>query len=238
MTLPPFPGATSVSRLSVYPDPCRDGLPGGTPHVHLASTEAYVVVGGHGALQTVDSSGFRETGLRPGSTVWFTPGTIHRAINRGDLEVVVVMQNAGLPEAGDAVMTFPASIVADPGRYRDAAALPSGAPDEVMAAAARRRRDAAVEGFLDIVRGLDAGDTDPLERFYASAVALVRPAVAGWRRIWQDTVAREASHTAEILDALDGGNGEHLHRAMLLDAPSSPTLKWGMCGRLRTHDVG
>src|SRR5687767_8160590 len=93
-----FPGGTSVTRLSVYSGHCAaDGLAGGTPHLHLASTEAYVVIGGSGALHTLDVSGFRATPLTAGSTVWFTPGTIHRAVNHGDLQVVVVMSNAGLP---------------------------------------------------------------------------------------------------------------------------------------------
>ena len=80
--------------------------------------------------------------------MWFTPGTIHRAVNRGGLEVVVVMQNAGLPEAGDAVMTFPPEVVADPARYAAAAALPPDAEDDELGEAVRRRRDLAVDGFL------------------------------------------------------------------------------------------
>lgn len=237
MTLP-FPGGTSVTRLSVYSSACPDGLVGGTPHLHTASAEAYVVIGGHGALQTIDMSGFRETELGPGSTVWFTPGTIHRAINRGGLEVVVVMQNAGLPEAGDAVMTFPPEIVSDPARYRTAATLPSGEVAEgVMEEAARRRRDLAVQGFLLLAASVEAGDVAPLERFYDSAVALVRPAVPGWQRTWEDTVAREVRRTADVLAALERGDGRHLRDAMLLESPPSPTPGWGMCGRLRTHDV-
>ncbi|MBT2229319.1 cupin domain-containing protein [Nonomuraea sp. NEAU-A123] len=227
-----FPGGTSVTRLSVYSGTCHDGLEGGTPHLHTASTEAYVVIGGSGALQTLDVHGFRETPLSAGSTVWFTPGTIHRAINRGGLEVVVVMQNAGLPEAGDAVMTFPPEVVADAARYREAATLPVG---EGVEDAVRRRRDLAVEGFLRLAESLSDGDPGPLQAFYDSAVALVRPAVAGWRRTWEDTVARETQHTAEVLDALERGDGTHLHSATLLEAP--PEARWGMCGRLRTHDV-
>ncbi|GAA4724829.1 cupin domain-containing protein [Phytohabitans rumicis] len=227
-----FPGGTSVTRLSVYTGACADGLEGGTPHMHTASTEAYVVVGGEGALQTLDASGFRETPLRAGSTVWFTPGTIHRAVNRDGLEVVVVMQNAGLPEAGDAVMTFPPEVVGDGERYRNAAVLPAGA-ESTVEDAVRRRRDLAVEGFLRLADSARAGDFAPLERFYDSAVALVRPAVAVWRQIFQDTVARETRHTADVLDALDRGDGGHLRRSEVLLSPPSPTAKFGMCGRLR-----
>ncbi|MFI7633057.1 cupin domain-containing protein [Nonomuraea sp. NPDC049400] len=227
-----FPGGTSVSRLSVYSgSPCADGLEGGTPHLHTASTEAYVVVGGRGTLQTLDVNGLRETELSAGTTVWFTPGTIHRAVNRGDLEVVVVMSNAGLPEAGDAVMTFPPEIVADPDRYREAATLPSQGEEDAV----RRRRELAVEGFLRLAGAAAEGDLGPLHRFYDHALALVRPKAAAWRSIWADTVAQETRRTAEILDALERGDGAHLRRSALMESP--PHERWGMCGHLRAHDV-
>src|SRR5690606_13975665 len=226
-----FPGGTPASRVSVYSGACADGLEGGTPHLHTASTGAYVVTGGRGALQTLDMNGLRETELAPGTTVWFTPGTIHRAVNRGGLEVVVVMQNAGLPEAGDAVMTFPPEVVSDPDAYRDAALLPSGGEEPAVA----RRRDLAVEGFLRLAESARAGDFGPLLRFYDSAVALVRPKIATWRRMWESTVAAETRNTAEVLDALGRGDGIHLRHATLLEAP--PQERWGMCGHLRAHDV-
>ncbi|TDD00188.1 cupin domain-containing protein [Nonomuraea deserti] len=232
-----FPGGTSVTRLSVYTGACADGLEGGTPHLHTASTEGYVVIGGRGALQTLDTQGFRETELAAGSTVWFTPGTVHRAINRGDLRVVVVMANAGLPEAGDAVMTFPPEIMADPDRYRAAATLPAGERGETMEAAAMRRRELAVQGFRALAGGVAGGDLGPLERFYDHAVALVRPSVAAWRETWERTVAAETRHTAAVLDALARGDGAHLRASALLESPQSPETRWGMCGRLRTHDV-
>ena len=72
-------------------------------------TEAYIVQEGTGRLETLDARGFTSTELAPGVVLWFTPGTVHRAINTsGDLKVLILMQNAGLPEHGDAVMTFPA----------------------------------------------------------------------------------------------------------------------------------
>jgi mannose-6-phosphate isomerase-like protein (cupin superfamily) len=225
MSAPTFPGGTSVTRLSVYPDRCVDGLAGGTPHLHTVSTEAYVVIGGTGVLQTLDPAGFRETPLRAGSTVWFGPGVIHRAVNRGDLQVVVVMSNAGLPEAGDAVMTFPPEIVADPARYRAAATLPAASAEQAV----QRRRDLAVEGFQRLV----AGGPEALQAFYDSATALVRPAVDGWRELWAATVERETRHTAAVLDALARGDGRHLGDAALLESPPNDETRWGMCGRLR-----
>ena len=119
-----FPGATAITVLDVYDWVAPDGLPGGSAHVHLASTEGYVVASGAGRLQTLGERGYAETPLRPGDCLWFTPGTIHRLVNEGDLRLFVVMQNAGLPEHGDAVLTFPPEILADSGAYARAATLP------------------------------------------------------------------------------------------------------------------
>ena len=96
-----FPGATGVTVLDVYDWPAPDGLPGGSAHVHLASTEGYVVLEGAGRLQTLGERGYAETPLRPGECLWFTPDTIHRLVNDGGLRLLIVMQNAGLPEHGD-----------------------------------------------------------------------------------------------------------------------------------------
>src|SRR5262245_55872195 len=113
-----FPGGVGVSGLRVYDWATADGLCGGSPHLHLACPEAYVVVAGEGAVQTLTWDGYAETPLRPGAVVWFTPGTIHRLVNGdGRLHIVVIMQNSGLPEAGDAVFTFPPAVLDDPEQY-------------------------------------------------------------------------------------------------------------------------
>ncbi|HEY3482340.1 MAG TPA: cupin domain-containing protein, partial [Streptomyces sp.] len=87
---PEFPGAIGISELNAYPWPTADDEHGGSPHLHLACTEAYIVVGGRGRLQTLNRSGPGTKPLRPGDVVWFTPGTIHRALNDGDLRVIVI----------------------------------------------------------------------------------------------------------------------------------------------------
>ncbi|MEU4472492.1 cupin domain-containing protein [Micromonospora sp. NPDC023888] len=232
-----FPGGTGLSHLSVYNSACPDGLAGGTPHLHTASTEAYIVIQGNGLLHTLDPSGPREARLEPGDVLWFTPGTIHRAINHGGLQVLVIMSNAGLPEAGDAVMTFPPEIVADPDRYRQAATLPREQSEAALDKAAQRRRNLAVNGFERLVIATESGDPGPMERFYNDATALVQPKVDQWRRIWQENVADQTTYTASVLDALEHGDGRHLRDAALLHAPPSATFGFGMCGRLRTYDV-
>jgi mannose-6-phosphate isomerase-like protein (cupin superfamily) len=161
---PDLPGAVGITALRVYDWDAPDGLCGGSPHVHLCCTECYIVVGGTGRLQTLTAGGAGEEPLRPGDVVWFGPGTIHRAVNDGDLQVVVVMQNSGLPEAGDAVLTLPPQHLVDRAAYQRVIDAPS--PER-----ARARRDLAVEGFLELRRRTEAGDHTALEEFYAAAAA-------------------------------------------------------------------
>ncbi|TYL53139.1 cupin domain-containing protein [Agromyces mariniharenae] len=234
-----FPGGTSVTWLDVYDDAAPDGLRGGSPHVHLASTECYVVAGGRGALHTLDPSGARERTLVPGSVVWFTPGTIHRAVNHGDLRVLVVMGNAGLPEAGDAVMTFPNDVVGDPERYHAAATLPDASEGATARSdAARRRRDLAVEGYLPIRDALLRGDDGPLREFHAAAAELVAGRAASWSRIVTDGPLAQAQRSLQLTTALEYGSAAHLADARVEQGVRSEAdLGFGMCGRLRTYDV-
>lgn len=232
-----FPGGTSLSFLDVYDDAAPDGVVGGSPHVHLASTECYVVVGGTGELHAVTLDGCREIPLAAGSVVWFTPGTIHRAVNHGGLRVVVVMGNAGLPEAGDAVMTFPPEVVADPDRYRAAATLPARATEADRAADARRRRDLAVEGFTRIRDALRDGDRGPLREFYAAAAALVQGRAGAWAGIVRDGPLDQAEATLAMAGDVSLGVAPHLERAAVFGA-GEPERVFGMCGRLRPVDVG
>ncbi len=236
MTASSFPGGTSLSHLDVYADAAPDGICGGSPHMHLVSTEAYVVVSGSGALQTIDASGFRETPMVPGSVVWFTPGTIHRAVNHGDLRVVVLMSNAGLPEAGDAVMTFPAEIVADPDAYTAAASL--GADAAGRAERAARRRDLAVTGFEELRNAVADGDHTALRAFHAAAGALVRDRSQAWGDLVREGPLSQAERSLALADAVASGSVAHLAEARVHEAvPSVGDRGFGMCGRLRTYDM-
>lgn len=269
----PFPGGTSVSRLSVYDWPTTDGaglVGGGTPHLHTVSDEGYVVLSGAGSVQTLGPDGYAEHPLVAGTLLWFQPGVVHRLVNDGDLEILVVMSNAGLPEAGDAIMTFPADVLADPERYAAAAALPaaatlpteaqhgaSSAPaaagatgataarqsvsgatgdDPAVAAAARARRDLAVEGFGVLRdRVLAEGPDVPMGELYDAAALLVREKVPGWQAHWDTTVRQTTDQTAEALLALEAGSAPHLRAARTTAADPRPgPLRHGMCGRLRT----
>ncbi|QBI53033.1 cupin domain-containing protein [Streptomonospora litoralis] len=245
--VPGFPGGTAVSHLRVYDWPTPDGLAGGSPHLHTASTEGYVVVRGEGALETLSSAGYTRTALEPGTLLWFTPGTVHRLVNvSGDLELLVVMQNAGLPEAGDAVLTYPPDVLGDAAAYARATAIPAWTefPDAesayaAMAAAARQRRDLAVEGYLrlrDRVRREGPGALDDL---YEAAVGLVRDKAAGWHHHWERGPHRQAEATRGHIADLAEGEGAHLHESAVYtaDHPPGPARRNGMCGMLQVWDL-
>src|ERR1700756_5952775 len=102
-----FPGATGVTVLDVYDWPAPDGLPGGSAHVHLASTEGFIVLSGAGRLQTLGERGYAETPLHPGECLWFTPGTIHRLVNDGNLRLPGGVQKGRPPQTADAVLPLP-----------------------------------------------------------------------------------------------------------------------------------
>lgn len=190
---PVFPGGTSVSHLWVYDWPAPDAPGGsGSPHFHTASTEAYVTLAGRGRVQVLGPEGFAEHELVPGRIVWFSPGVIHRAVNDGGLEALVVMSNGGLPEAGDAVFTFPPEVLADPAAYRAAATLPEPSRDADLLGPDLLAPDLLgpdlVDGDLAGVAG--SAEDDPV----VAAAALARRdlALAGFRAL-RDAVERDGA---------------------------------------------
>lgn len=241
----PFPGGTSVSRLRVYdwPSPDGAGLAGsGTPHLHTASAEGYVVLGGAGSVQTLSRAGFTETALAPGAVVWFTPGVVHRLVNDGDLDLLVVMSNAGLPEAGDAVLTLPSDVLADAARYREAVTLPDQDPtspdDPTVAAAARVRRDLALDGWAALRELVEREGGGALADLHTAAARLVADHVPRWQEIVRDGVEQSTAATVRALAGLVRGDGSHLASATVASTGGLPgPQRYGMCGRLQTWEL-
>ncbi|MGI5452946.1 cupin domain-containing protein [Streptomyces sp. CA-249302] len=227
-----LPGGVAVSHLSVYDWPAADGVCGGTPHMHLTCSEGYVVTGGRGAVQTLTTSGYEVTPLVPGTVAWFTPGTIHRLVNEDDLRITVLMQNSGLPEAGDAVLTLPPRYLTDPQTYAAATRIPLDAPEEEQAQAARVRRDLALEGYRAL---REAAGPEPLAAFHRAAAALVRPRLAEWRERWHRGAEAAAAATGEQLRRLEQGDPSHLADAAVQAELPSAYGKFGMCGRLDVY---
>lgn len=237
MSIPhPLPGGVGLSHLAAYDWEAADGVCGGSPHLHLTCTEAYVVTAGRGAVQTLSPDGYRDIPLSPGSVAWFTPGTVHRMVQREGLRVTVLMQNSGLPEAGDAVFTFPPEVLADPERYAAAAALPEREGPRAEAAA-RRRRDLAVEGYLPLRAALQAGDPEPFREFQRAAARLVRAKVPAWRERWRAGALAAAERTGAQLDALEAGDPAYLADATARDATPTRHGGFGMCGRREEYEL-
>jgi len=195
-----FPGGTSVSHLTVYDWSSPDGHRGGSAHAHLACTEGYVVIGGKGRLQTLGYGGYAETPLTPLTVAWFSPGVIHRLVNEQELKIIVVMQNGGLPEAGDCVLTFPPERLADAQAYREVAALGSSPGTGEEAAAARNSPGRGDE--FPALRSSPAtgappmGDSGTADRREAPAERRKNLAVAGFLRLR----ARVETEGPQVLD--------------------------------------
>jgi mannose-6-phosphate isomerase-like protein (cupin superfamily) len=234
----PLPGGIGVTHLKVYESVAPDGLAGGSPHMHFACSEAYLVIRGAGAVQTLSSSGFREIPLTPGSLVWFTPGVIHRLINGdGELEIFAVMENAGLPEHGDSVLTFPGRYFADESTYMSAASLdPDQSSGRSRVDAVRTRRNLAVEGYQELRREFERGGS--LRIFYNQVVPLIRSKERDWRGLWESGAARTILRTEGFLDKLRVGASDYLNHGRVFQFPFNTLAgerKLGMCGTLRPY---
>lgn len=210
--VPALPGAIGITHLTVYATEAPDGLIGGSPHLHCACTEAYVVLVGRGAVQTLGAGGFKELTLEAGRLVWFTPGLIHRLTNLdGELEILVLMQNAGLPEAGDFVLTFPPDVLADEQAYLSAASLAhSGHVFTSSEDAAQRRRDLAVAGFTLLRENFERRGLVAREEFYRMALKLLQPKLDGWHAVWEHGPLAMTRQTSDYLEGLRHGQVDHL----------------------------
>jgi hypothetical protein len=230
-----FPSGTAVTHLAVYDWSGPDELRGGSAHVHLACTEGYVVTGGAGRLQTLSRDGFAETPLSPMTVAWFSPGVVHRLINDGGLQILVVMQNAGLPEAGDSVLTLPPDYLGDPDTYQAAATVEQTSP--LAEDAARHRRQLAVQGFVQLREEVERDGAKALETFYAAAAALVRGRAPGWRDTWAQGPLAAALNTGEQLEELALGRYAHLRKGRLTVLSPPAERSYGICGRLASYPV-
>ena len=227
-----MPGAGLVTRLKVYDTKSPDAQCGGTPHVHLLCTELYFVTAGSGAVEIIDSSGFRRVDLNPQSAFIFSPGTVHRLINpKGDLELFIVMQNSGLPERGDNIVTFKDEILADKNAYAEAMRVASFED-------AYRRRDAGVEGFLELKaafgKGRETGRA-ALKRFYKRAAAVTQPLRHEWQRVVENGPLREANNSLQQIDALEHGNTDYLNDAQNYLIEPGDYKTPGFCGALNRY---
>lgn len=232
---PNFPGAVGITHLRVYGDSESNRRGGGSPHVHIASSEAYIPTSGAGKVEMLTGNGREVHDLVPGSVVWFEPGVIHRLIPESDvLEILCIMQNAGLPESGDAVMTLPPAYLRDAEAYALGVQLPKAQP-EVMLEAAYDRRDLALEGYRLLMEEFDVRGPQAIDEFLGKAIAIVRPSLEQWRSLWRERPLEEVTLTQSRLDHVSHGSTAELLRARVgAMQPAEDHPHFGMCGRLET----
>ncbi len=227
-----MPGATLATRLKVYDTTAPDGKIGGTPHVHFLCTEMYFVTEGSGWVEIIDMAGLDRVELHKNSALIFSPGTIHRLINpNGNLELFIVMQNSGLPERGDNVVSFAEAWMSTDAHYKEA--MHVATPED-----ARLRRDRGVEGFNHIQAAFDSSPAEgqaTLKRFYQLASERTASLRSEWEKIVREGALAEATQTLERLDAFNNGSFDHLGDARHFAIQPQDYAALGFCGTLNRY---
>lgn len=227
-TSPSFlPSAIGLSRLRVYDTVGPDGQRGGTPHVHFLCTELYFVLQGQGSVEMIDGHGFRSVQIVPNSALVFSPGTLHRLINPdSNLEILVLMQNSGLPEHGDNVVCFTEEWLATDDAYQSAMRVTSLED-------AYQRRDRGVEGFLAIKAQFDqslaAGQT-ALNRFFELAYQRTAHLRPQWEQIIHTGAAQSVAQSLSQLYTVS-----HLMESQQVFIQPTTTEQLGFCGHLQRY---
>ena len=227
-----MPGCTALTRLKVYETPGPDGQLGGTPHVHLACSEMYYVIAGSGAVELIDARGFSRVELPLHSALVFTPGTLHRLINPArDLELLIIMQNSGLPERGDTLATFKSPIIADELAYFKA--MRAGSLPE-----AYRRRDEAVAGFLEIKAAFERSLKDgraALETLFRLGIGRTSSKYQDWYQCVASGAFAEAQATLSEILELGHKKIGHLFDSRHAYYPPAESNTVGFCGHLNRY---
>ncbi len=227
-----MPGGTLVTRLKVYDTVAPDGQRGGTPHVHFVCSEMYFVLSGSGAVELIDAQGFAKVELEPHTALIFSPGTIHRLLNpSGDLELLITMQNSGLPERGDNVVCFEHAILESDEAYTRAMTVSSFED-------AYRRRDRGVTGFLELAAAFaqsrEAGRR-ALDGFYRTANERTKKLQEGWGDIVRNGALAEAELSLAHLGALRAGDVRYLSGAKHFSISAGAYQTPGFCGTLNRY---
>ena len=233
--LPPplrMPGGTLLTRIKVYDEPSIDGQRSGTPHIHLVCTELYFVLSGSGAVEIIDRNGYKRVELQMNTAFLFTAGTVHRLINpNGDLEVLIIMQNSGLPECGDNIVTFPAEVLSDPSRF--AAAMKASVLSDAL-----RRRDRGVEGFLELKSAFETSlesGRKALDDFYTLCLQRTKSHHQEWYARVTHGAFEDAQDSLQKIIALTRGQFDHLHRTGNELMPAAECAQIGFCGELSRY---
>ena len=230
-----LPAGVGLSHLRVYTEPGPDGVCGGSPHFHTVCSEMYYVLSGEGALELLCANGYEHIALAPGRVVFFWPGMIHRLHNPGkNLEILIIMQNGGLAERGDFILTFSEKIMTDDNAYAAAIRVSSHAD-------AIERRNLAVEGFLPLRQAmLDAPEQgrEMLRRFYRHARRILTPKAASFEWVLKSGALWDLKESQDAVDFIRDGRLEYLEKSRWSQIyPMNDSPKPGLCGDLRPYAV-
>jgi mannose-6-phosphate isomerase-like protein (cupin superfamily) len=228
-----LPGGVGLTHIQVYSEPCPDGLIGGGAHIHMVCSEIYYVLAGSGQIELLSMEGVETVELAPLKAVFFRPGVFHRVLNpHKDLQLLAIMQNGGLPERGDFVMSFPADVLNSASAYQQAVRAPN-------LTEALTRRDLSIKGYLELkaafARGKEFGQ-EALRDFYHAARAIIAPKVDAFEWVLKVGAQTEAKNSLDACDFIKSGRTDYLEMARhaALD-PSREPARAGMCGELHAY---
>ncbi len=230
-----LPAGVGLTHIQVYDTPGPDGVISGGTHIHLVCSEIYYILKGTGTLETMDIDGVQSVDLEPNKVVFFRPGVFHRVLNpHKNLEILAIMQNGGLPERGDFVMSFPNSVLTNHAEY--SAALRSRDLQEALT-----RRDLSLKGYLEIKDAFTRSPThgaEALRLFYRLARNLIAPKVDGFEWVLKSGAQNEAKTSLDACDFIRSGNTSYLeksrHAAIF---PMNDAPRMGMCGQLHPYSL-
>lgn len=228
-------GGIGFSRVVVYSHPAApDGCRGGCPHMHAVTEEAYYVTRGRGTVELHDQRlGFRTVSLEPGTYLDFQPGVLHRLVNEEGLELLAIMGNAGLAEAGDARIYFGQEADNSPEWYAELWSLPQrkGLPG------ALERRDHAVRAYMHLMklwRENRSGYEKELDRFVRKVLETAAQKKADFLPFVEAGPLAAGRRAQGRLEAMPSPSGSSAVRYQSEEA--QPGL--GMCGLLyRLNEV-
>ena len=228
-----LPAGVGLTHIKVYDTPGPDGTISGGAHIHLVCSEIYFCLKGKGQLECLSIDGIDTIDLEPNKVVFFRPGTFHRVLNPNrDLELLAIMQNGGLPERGDFVMSFPPEILSNLAAYNTA--LRATTPADAL-----KRRDLSLQGYLAIkaafARSKEEGQT-ALRAFYKAARNLIAPKVDGFEWVLKAGAQTEVKLSLDACDFLKSGTTEYLEHSRHAEIfPLHEPARPGMCGELHPY---
>ncbi len=230
-----LPSGIGLSHLRVYDEPGPDGLITGGAHFHGVCSEIYYVLAGTGHVELLSLNGYEKVELRPNKVVFFRPGVIHRLVNPNkNLEILLIMQNGGLPERGDFILTFHPEIMADTTRYMAAAKAAN-------ISEALTRRNKANEGFNDLRDTMQADPAHGREKlrvFYDHARRILLPKVDGFEWVLKSGSLYEAKSSHDAIDFIRNNHMEYLEKASWAGIyPMNEPLRQGTSGAMHPYAV-